>query len=873
MTCPVDSFPSEPPCAPRAGVTPAYENLAALEQKFVPARSPWQHWGAVVGRVGALLTAVLALACSSGEGPPQLGNGVPSRSNYRSGPCEAGAEHHCSATLNQANGAITCWEGKQVCEDGVWGPCLGELTVRAEPSGLRQSTMDAQQFAPLSLSTPVPCENNPCDPYCMLFDEVPEDDITGSGGPGAIPDWSGDPGYMPPARQPCYSGLDCQVNSRCTEVLTGGSCAHSKCLTGAALDANCDPCVARVCSDMPSCCSSGWTEACVERVKTVCDAWCGEIVSGCAHNVCTQGGPLSAGCSTCVSTVCSTPGLGYCCTSAWDAACIAAVHTECGTGFPPVARVCDYAVMAGGAIAMYGATVRGGDMGGGTGANMISADGPRSLVEGNVYSHGTMQLSGADVTGNVAVTGPLAYWPCPDGGTWCSEVGGTMCQFCSVPNVPVPTKSLTCPPGGANQNFATNGTLSPGNYGDVNVTGGTLTLQAGVYNLNSLTLSSNTRIALPASGVVEVNVCGRVYFGSGTQVSGASSGSDALRFQVYSASNGTDPTNCSINAVCIDVNSTIYGVFTAPSGGGFVGENSTLYGFVHAAQANLKRNSLVDAGGATGDACRIATSPCPVTTPPPVVAEQGDCVPNALGFTDGTCATPDLAVELPCSNEVTVCNHGTVDAPAGATLTFYPRAAQQFATTSPNAADALGSCTVTSPVPAGGCTTEVCDAALMSEDVTIRVSTSGTECSALDNWSLYEPGSCSGGVVTEIYEATCDDPDTSPRWGLLSWDATTPGDSSITWRARVADTVAQLGSAPFIDLGVTQRVPDTQICSPYDGPAGCPVDLSGNLWTTDNERKRHQPEVLELQITLNSSGGDNPVLRNWKVTYSCLYDQ
>jgi hypothetical protein len=48
------------------------------------------------------------------------------------------------------------------------------------------------------------------------------------------------------------------------------SCAHDFCTTGAALDKNCDPCVASICAAWPNCCSSSWSSKCVGDVATYC---------------------------------------------------------------------------------------------------------------------------------------------------------------------------------------------------------------------------------------------------------------------------------------------------------------------------------------------------------------------------------------------------------------------------------------------------------------------------------------------------------------------------------------------------------------------------------------------------------------------------
>lgn len=110
-----------------------------------------------------------------------------------------------------------------------------------------------------------------------------------------------------------------------------GSCAHSLCGDGVALDPTCDPCVAAICKVAPDCCSDSWTIGCVARADTVCGDggvldYCGRTGT-CPHDVCTTGTALESGCSLCAWTVCaSEPG---CCSVAWIQACADAVTLNC----------------------------------------------------------------------------------------------------------------------------------------------------------------------------------------------------------------------------------------------------------------------------------------------------------------------------------------------------------------------------------------------------------------------------------------------------------------------------------------------------------------------------------------------------------------
>lgn len=694
---------------------------------------------------------------------------------------------------------------------------------------------------------------------------------------------------VPPPKQVCHSGQDCQVNSHCAEVMTSATCAHSKCVTGSRLSAGCDDCVGRICEKYPTCCNTAWTSACVAQVEKECDAACGGIdKAGCAHDMCAVGTPLNAACSSLVADVCAA--MPSCCTTGWTSACITKLG-EIVTGGtappppPPGSSRCDYAVMTSSALSMYAAHVSGGDVRGGSGTNSINLDwGTRPQLSGNVYSPGAMTLANADVTGSARSTGTMTCSGCTVG-------VGTATGGATIPSVSIPTKTFTCPTGGTAQTISSNQTLAPGAYGAITVSdwsGAVLTLQAGTYNVTSLNVGSNTRLQLPATGTVVINSCGTVRFGSSSQVLGASTQADALRLQIYSASTANSNSSCSGNAICVE--SSIYATLTAPSGGGWLSQSSVLNGFLQTDRAYLFQQSRVNASGVLGSACQAAGLDgnagwvCDVTTPlESTVLESGTCVDNETSFQVPTswCAGADLAVDINCfDNTVPVCNHGNTAVPANAAeLIFYPRSGQQFATESPDPHWEVGRCTVTSVIPAGGCVDQVCLPSLLSRDLTVevqmRAGSSVRECSVLDNWSYYIEGrSCTGAqplVVAYEYEATCP-ADSSPRWAVLAWNTETPGSSFIQFEGRVARSSAELTSGLFVPLALAQASPvNTQVCPPLSAQADCPADLTAKLWP--GRVPSNQPTFLELRATLQPVGLDLPTLRDWEVRYSCVYDQ
>ena len=116
------------------------------------------------------------------------------------------------------------------------------------------------------------------------------------------------------------------------------------------------------------------------------------------------------------------------------------------------------------------------------------------------------------------------------------------------------------------------------------------------------------------------------------------------------------------------------------------------------------------------------------------------------------------------------------------------------------------------------------------------------------------------------YQASCG-PGQFPQWTFFTWDSTTPGDSSIDFRVRAADTSTGLAAEAFVSSGTSQASPDTQVCT-KSGPApACPVDLYAALGAVPAKR-----EFLELEVTIHptSDGASSPSLSSWQVEHTCV---
>jgi hypothetical protein len=686
----------------------------------------------------------------------------------------------------------------------------------------------------------------------------------------------------PAPRVPCYSGLDCQVNARCTEVLTGSTCEHSKCYAGAKLTSTCDSCVSRICAAQPSCCTTAWTQSCVDMIPTTCDATCGATTAvACGHDMCVTGGALNAACSPEVAAVCANAATAYCCSTTWDAACVAALYTNHSLTYvsPPApgASICEFAMLGKGSAAIYSASIKGGALGWLPGSLAIMEQWPgagRPYIDGTIYASGSVNLNSVDVTG-------AFYGPAGSSYTNGTPSGGVFIPG-TVPTPTFPTKTFTCPTGGATSTGGSR-TVAPGTYGTLGIDGGaTLTLQAGTYTVQTLQTNWASKIQLPATGTVVFNVCDDAQFNGNTEV--LSPSGDKLQFQVW-VKNGV---------LNVQSGATLYGSFQVENNTITMGTDAKIYGFAHSYNGivQMAKGALIDTTGYSGNVCRTAgldpaypaTPACPVTTPlTPVITTSGTCVENGTTYQapSSQCPNVDLAVDLPCGESIPVCNHGNTDVPANqAELVFYPRGGNQFATTTPQSYWSVGTCAVTAAIPAGTCVTQTCPATLLNQDLTVqaRLSTGATvtECSALDNWSYFVDAYTCGGtstpkVVSYEYEAVCPE-DMGPSWGLLTWETTAPGASNLEFAGRVAATQAGLASASFTSLGTAHASPvDTRDCLVSGPNPECPVDITEKLWGTGG--KAHQPGFLELQVTLNPSGSDAPILENWQITYSCIYDQ
>ena len=113
-------------------------------------------------------------------------------------------------------------------------------------------------------------------------------------------------------------------------------------------------------------------------------------------------------------------------------------------------------------------------------------------------------------------------------------------------------------------------------------------------------------------------------------------------------------------------------------------------------------------------------------------------------------------------------------------------------------------------------------------------------------------------------------PSTHPQWDFLYYDTVTPADSRIQFEIRTATSLDEFdaNTTSFIPIGEAHAIPtNTQRCEVGPVGSGCPIDLFDIL--ADAGRPQQVP-FLQLRVRLiPGTNGEGPVVRDWKVRFSC----
>ena len=766
--------------------------------------------------------------------------------------CTPGDEDDCSITLAQHNGVLSCYHGVKVCSPkGKWGACAsGTVQSAPLPAGTSGKRL-------LALTTTSECEDDPCDPSCRLFPDLPDaatdDNIIVRTSPY---DWeSGSLSKYPKGlvdkglKEPCTTGADCQFDTRCINPVTE-ACTHEKCSAGDALSADCDPCVEAICEDHPECCT-GFT-------------------GGCSHDLGATGDALSASCDDCVADICTTSGFEYCCdtnTGSWDDACVAEVANTCGLG----TGCCDGEVSYGGNCyyvendAMNWWSARASCQARGTGWDLasVSDDAENDFLQsldvddenwigitsGNGFSSGNDWVwTNGDPSGSWNANTRRGLYDAftsgePNYGEECTRMAsdgswkGRTCSvsyqsYCEGPPSCTGGSTSTEPPAACEHDPCQVGVALKDDCDScvqaVCDADPTCCDDSEAWTSSCVALVASECTATCDCADGEDSYDGHCYFldqanatwstaltncrdrGSDWDLVsiGSSGENDFVRqlngsndtwigfteYSTYGGSNNkwvwtnADPSGywrenghssgvnylkwysgepngsgecarmkANSNGAWADYgcSSTFDYVCEAPSGNTlseFVPVQSTPSNGGNAAPSYGTGGFEEDRGEWTDACVDLVASTCDATCGMPEDQGTGVCTPWYPGQTDPTCSGVDLAVGIPCDDNVPVCNHGTETAPAGVRIIHFPANSNQYPKCDPDQTHPqMYECFTQEEIPPGTCI-DVTTCPHLVGNREIMVNPEGSdhvdECSCLDNWSLFSGGQCGAPVCS-----------------------------------------------------------------------------------------------------------------------------
>jgi hypothetical protein len=128
--------------------------------------------GLAVAALGGCGDSGAATSPGVGSSEPE-----PARPPLSATGCTTGSNRVCHVELGKHGDVINCAIGTQSCVDEHWSACMvdparGTTSVPAPPpkvAGLREQALAGSSTT---------CADNPCDPYCLTYDDVPDDPIT-----------------------------------------------------------------------------------------------------------------------------------------------------------------------------------------------------------------------------------------------------------------------------------------------------------------------------------------------------------------------------------------------------------------------------------------------------------------------------------------------------------------------------------------------------------------------------------------------------------------------------------------------------------------------------------------------------------------------
>jgi hypothetical protein len=228
-----------------------------------------------------------------------------------------------------------------------------------------------------------------------------------------------------------------------------------------------------------------------------------------------------------------------------------------------------------------------GDRAGTNSAGLIGSQanifvGSDAIVNGSIYANGKIYLNDRSITTGTVVSGDSVI-------RGFNISAGSIVQHANVEQYTIPVKNITIGTSDFTVPLDGNRTLEPGSYKDVTVMErGVLTLQNGVYNVNTFIIGNDTRLILdyPPNGNVEINVKTTLTLGDRVKMSFLNdSNSYAIRFYA----DGTD-------SCVLGYEGILYGNFTVPNAKLTLHDRTKFTGTLYAKKLELQPSiySVID---------------------------------------------------------------------------------------------------------------------------------------------------------------------------------------------------------------------------------------------------------------------------------------
>jgi len=639
----------------------------------------------------------------------------------------------------------------------------------------------------------------------------------------------------------CVDMVDSVCGAKC---YSDPPCSHDKCDSGGPLNAACDTCVASICQELPFCCTTGWTDLCVDRVKTTCNQGC-PTKGDCVPWIPGQTDPECAGYDLALGVPCGTsvPVCNHGNTTV--PAGVRVIHFPANSNqypkcdpdqtHPQMTSCTTTAPIPPGKCINLNASNCG--LGNGNREIMVNPppyNGSTQLPECSCKDNWTL-WSGPGVpceppscsnTTTTTIRRVNMFIQIDRSGSMNTDIGGGDTRWTASIKA---FKKFVADPASANLALALrfwpdNSPVSGCNDTSCSVTAcksplvpvGLLTAQPAPADTQEQLLL-NALNSKSATGMTPMYAA----LGGATQWAIEYKTAHPQEEAMVVLVTDGDPNGCNENETQISNLAgnafTTYGVKTYAIGiqganptfmNQIASKGGTSTGFFIAPGGNVEYELLAALVQIKGN-----TAPCDF-----VVPQGGVYDPSAAKIV----LTPTSGASVPLNNVGSLAQCGTgwyYDNPAAPTQ--------------------VKLCPST------------CTAVLNDSGAKVEV-------------DLGCPGAYEPATFTYQYEAECP-AGTKTQWGYLAYDTLTAADTNVVWKARTADTVADLGNASYTTLATAKAMPDTQVC-PMAGPAPCPIDLYNEFGPVESRRS-----YLELSITLNPATDKSAAAKvnGWDLTYSC----